>query len=128
MGQMAFNVRAGQPQYMGTAAISDGDYVHVAIGHADLIIMVGHDVVEKPPFFMHPRDTRKVHPQPLIHPEALYGWALIQDADYQELCKLSSTCRGLALQRLPCVDGPCATRHNCLPSTEALNATCIRMT
>ena len=45
---------------MGTAAISDGDYVHVAISHADLIIMVGHDVVEKPPFFMHPKDTRKV--------------------------------------------------------------------
>ena len=47
---------------MGTAAISDGDYVHVAIEHADLIIMVGHDVVEKPPFFMHPKDTRKVRP------------------------------------------------------------------
>ena len=51
---------AGQPEYMGTAAISDGDYVHVAISHADLIIMMGHDVVEKPPFFMHPKDTRKV--------------------------------------------------------------------
>ena len=49
---------------MGTAAISDGDYVHVAIEHADLIIMVGHDVVEKPPFFMHPKDTRKVRPLP----------------------------------------------------------------
>ena len=47
---------------MGTAAISDSDYVHVAINHADLIIMVGHDVVEKPPFFMHPKDTRKVRP------------------------------------------------------------------
>lgn len=52
---------------MGTAAISDGDYVHVAIEHADLIIMVGHDVVEKPPFFMHPKDTRKVHP--LTYPD-----------------------------------------------------------
>ena len=50
---------------MGTAAISDGDYVHVAISHADLIIMVGHDVVEKPPFFMHPKDTRKVLQVPL---------------------------------------------------------------
>ena len=45
---------------MGTAAISDGDYVHVAIEHADLIIMVGHDVVEKPPLFMHTKDTRNV--------------------------------------------------------------------
>ncbi len=59
---------AGQPEYMGTAAISDGDYVHVAINHADLIIMVGHDVVEKPPFFMHPKDTRKVLSSPFPNP------------------------------------------------------------
>jgi hypothetical protein len=46
--------------YMGTAAISGSDYIHLAIRHADLIIMIGHDVVEKPPFFMHPHDKRKV--------------------------------------------------------------------
>lgn len=40
--------------YMGTAAISSSDYVHACIDHADLILMVGHDVVEKPPFFMRP--------------------------------------------------------------------------
>ena len=34
---------------MGTAAISDGDYVHTCLDHADVIIMVGHDVIEKPP-------------------------------------------------------------------------------
>ncbi len=28
--------------------------LHCAIDHADLVINVGHDVVEKPPFFMHP--------------------------------------------------------------------------
>ncbi|EIE19978.1 thiamine pyrophosphate protein domain protein TPP-binding protein [Coccomyxa subellipsoidea C-169] len=48
------------PRYMGTAAISDGDFIHVCIKHADLIIMVGHDTVEKPPFFMQPQDERKV--------------------------------------------------------------------
>ena len=58
---------------MGTAAISDGDYVHVAIEHADLIIMVGHDVVEKPPFFMHPKDTRKVRPLSCLHPKQPEG-------------------------------------------------------
>ena len=39
--------------YLGTCALSDGDYVHCAIDRADLIINIGHDVVEKPPFFMH---------------------------------------------------------------------------
>ena len=39
-------------QYMGTAALSDNDSVHDAVAAADLIINVGHDVIEKPPFFM----------------------------------------------------------------------------
>lgn len=45
---------------MGTAAISDGDYVHACMNHADLILLVGHDIVEKPPFLMHPTDKRTV--------------------------------------------------------------------
>ena len=40
------------PLFLGNAALSDGDYLHRAIETADLIINVGHDVVEKPPFFM----------------------------------------------------------------------------
>jgi len=40
------------PRYMGTAALSDNDSVHDATAAADLIINVGHDVIEKPPFFM----------------------------------------------------------------------------
>ncbi len=39
-------------QYLGTAALSDNDSVHDAVASADLIINVGHDVIEKPPFFM----------------------------------------------------------------------------
>lgn len=39
-------------QYLGNAALSSGDYLHKAIDHADLIINIGHDVVEKPPFRM----------------------------------------------------------------------------
>ena len=45
-------VTGGSGLYMGTAALSERDYVHRAIDRADLIISVGHDTVEKPPFFM----------------------------------------------------------------------------
>jgi acetolactate synthase-1/2/3 large subunit len=45
--------------FMGNTALSSGDFVHRVIDNADLIINVGHDVVEKPPFFMH-HDGRKV--------------------------------------------------------------------
>ncbi len=47
------------PLCLGNAALSAGDFLHRAIDHADLIINVGHDVVEKPPFFMD-RNTFKV--------------------------------------------------------------------
>ncbi|WP_299593106.1 acetolactate synthase large subunit [uncultured Tateyamaria sp.] len=46
---------------LGTAALSDGDYVHCAIDRADLIINIGHDVVEKPPFFMEAGGTKVIH-------------------------------------------------------------------
>ncbi len=38
--------------YTGTAALSERDYVHRAIDRADLIVAIGHDTVEKPPFIM----------------------------------------------------------------------------
>jgi acetolactate synthase-1/2/3 large subunit len=40
------------PLYLGCCALSAMDYPHVCIKNADLIINIGHDVVEKPPFFM----------------------------------------------------------------------------
>ncbi|WP_457574871.1 acetolactate synthase large subunit [Desulfolithobacter sp.] len=46
---------------LGCAALSDQDYVHCAIDHADVIINVGHDVVEKPPFFMTRNGVRVIH-------------------------------------------------------------------
>lgn len=46
--------------YLGTAALSDHDFLHEAIDNADLIINVGHDTIEKPPFFMHADNGRKV--------------------------------------------------------------------
>ncbi|MED5389689.1 MAG: acetolactate synthase large subunit [Pseudomonadota bacterium] len=47
--------------FLGNTALSDGDFVHRAIDQADLIINVGHDVVEKPPFFMRPGGAEVVH-------------------------------------------------------------------
>jgi len=47
--------------YMGTAALSEDDFLHCAINRADLIINVGHDVIEKPPFFMTPGGTKVIH-------------------------------------------------------------------
>jgi acetolactate synthase-1/2/3 large subunit len=47
--------------YLGTAALSSGDYIHLASDHADLIIAVGHDTVEKPPFIMHSEGPEVVH-------------------------------------------------------------------
>lgn len=41
------------PLCLGCAALSSRDFIHTAIEKADLIINVGHDVIEKPPFFMH---------------------------------------------------------------------------
>ncbi len=48
-------------QYMGTAAFSKGDYVHGAVDRADLIISIGHDTIEKPPFLMGPGGPRVIH-------------------------------------------------------------------
>ncbi len=48
------------PLFLGNAALSDGDFLHRAIAYSDLILNVGHDVVEKPPFFMHVDDGRTV--------------------------------------------------------------------
>ncbi len=47
--------------FLGTAALSDGDYMHCAIDRADLVINFGHDVVEKPPFFMEPGGKKVIH-------------------------------------------------------------------
>lgn len=40
------------PLFLGNTTLSSGDFVHRAVDAADLIVNIGHDVVEKPPFFM----------------------------------------------------------------------------
>lgn len=53
-------VTGGSNLYMGTAALSEGDYVHEAVERADLIVAIGHDTVEKPPFLMRSAGGPKV--------------------------------------------------------------------
>lgn len=55
------SVAGGSGLYMGTAALSEHDYVHDAIDRADLIIAIGHDTVEKPPFYMGPKGPTVLH-------------------------------------------------------------------
>ena len=49
------------PLWLGNAALSDGDFVHRAIEHADCILNVGHDVIEKPPFLMRADGPTVIH-------------------------------------------------------------------
>ena len=49
------------PKFLGCAALSSGDFVHRAIGSADLIVNIGHDVIEKPPFFMQAGGAEVIH-------------------------------------------------------------------
>jgi len=60
--QMGKGVIGGyHPLYLGTAALSEGDYLHDAIDMADLIINAGHDVIEKPPFLMEAGGKKVIH-------------------------------------------------------------------
>ena len=59
MGKGVLN--ESDPRFAGNTALSDNDFVHRAIERADLIINVGHDVVEKPPFFMHHNGKKVIH-------------------------------------------------------------------
>jgi acetolactate synthase-1/2/3 large subunit len=49
------------PRFLGCAALSSGDFVHRALEAADLIVNIGHDVIEKPPFFMQAGGTEVIH-------------------------------------------------------------------
>ncbi len=60
MGKGAVDER--HPHCMGTTALSESDHIHHALEQADVILSVGHDVTEKPPFFM-----SESHPSQVIH-------------------------------------------------------------
>jgi len=68
MGIPFFNTQMGKGAvsgvsdlYLGTAALSERDYVHDAVDQADLIVAIGHDTVEKPPFLMGPGGPNVLH-------------------------------------------------------------------
>jgi acetolactate synthase-1/2/3 large subunit len=70
------------PLFLGNAALSSNDYLHRAIEHADLIINVGHDVVEKPPFIMQTGGFDVIHINYLtaaIDPVYFPQWGVIGD-------------------------------------------------
>ncbi|HHB76841.1 MAG TPA: acetolactate synthase large subunit [Desulfobulbus sp.] len=76
---------------LGTAALSDNDYLHCAIDRADLIVNVGHDVVEKPPFFMTRQGVKVIHIN--------YFSAAIDDVYFPQhelIGDITHTMRGLA--------------------------------
>ncbi len=50
MGKGAFD--ESSELYIGTTALSKGDFVHKALLYADTIILIGHDVIEKPPIIL----------------------------------------------------------------------------
>lgn len=47
--------------FLGNAALSSDDFPHQALERSDLILNVGHDVVEKPPFFMNVGGRTVIH-------------------------------------------------------------------
>lgn len=60
--QMGKGTVAGASElYLGTAALSERDYVHEAIERADVIVTIGHDTAEKPPFLMGPSGPQVIH-------------------------------------------------------------------
>lgn len=48
------------PQYLGTAALTAKDYIHPIIDMADLLIVVGYDIVEKPTNYRHSHPDRQI--------------------------------------------------------------------
>ncbi len=46
---------------LGTAALSSNEIAHEALEHADLVLNIGHDVIEKPPFRMTSDGPEVVH-------------------------------------------------------------------
>ena len=85
---------------MGTAALSERDHVHEAIDSADLIISIGHDTVEKPPFLMGPQGPKVVHVsytpahvEQVYWPHAEVGRSTLADANRDASGNLADTVR-----------------------------------
>lgn len=49
------------PEYIGTAALSQNDFVHCAFEKSDVLIVIGHDINEKPPFILSTGNKKIIH-------------------------------------------------------------------
>ncbi len=47
--------------FLGTTALSAGDYVHCALEQSDCVVVVGHDITEKPPVILISQERSVVH-------------------------------------------------------------------
>lgn len=47
--------------YLGTTALSAGDYVHCALQQSDCVVVVGHDITEKPPIILTSQERSVIH-------------------------------------------------------------------
>ncbi len=47
--------------YLGTTALSAGDYVHCALAQSDCVVVVGHDITEKPPVVLISQERSVIH-------------------------------------------------------------------
>lgn len=54
-------VDESSPNYLGTTALSADDYVHCALNKADVIIVIGHDITEKPPVMLTTEKHKVIH-------------------------------------------------------------------
>jgi acetolactate synthase-1/2/3 large subunit len=82
-------VPGGTELYMGTAALSERDYVHDAIDRADLIITIGHDTSEKPPFIMGAQGPKVIH--------VSYQPATVEEVYFPQTEVIGDVSRSLAL-------------------------------
>jgi acetolactate synthase-1/2/3 large subunit len=48
-------------RYLGTTALSSGDYVHKMLSQSDCVIVVGHDITEKPPVILLSSQRQVIH-------------------------------------------------------------------
>ena len=54
-------VEGENENYLGTAALTTGDYIHKALDKSDLIITIGYDASEKPTQVISEQDTKIIH-------------------------------------------------------------------
>ena len=89
-------VPGGTELYMGTAALSERDYVHDAIDRADLIIAIGHDTSEKPPFVMSADRPFVIHVgyQPATVEQVYFPQAEVVGDMGRSLCLLADRLEG----------------------------------